>query len=68
MIYLLGVVLISSRTSKWPALFTTIMSVAAFDFFFVPCQTSFGQNRVKQHLARDIQRERMIKSDWLWNV
>jgi two-component system sensor histidine kinase KdpD len=36
MIYLLGVVLISSRTSKWPALFTTIMSVAAFDFFFVP--------------------------------
>lgn len=36
MIYLLGIVLVSSRTGKGPALLATLLSVAAFDFFFVP--------------------------------
>jgi two-component system sensor histidine kinase KdpD len=51
MIYLLGVVLISSRTSKWPALFTTIMSVAAFDFFFVPPLYSFAISDVRYFIT-----------------
>jgi two-component system sensor histidine kinase KdpD len=51
MIYLLGVVLISSRTSKWPALLTTIMSVAAFDFFFVPPYYTFAVNDVRYLLT-----------------
>lgn len=36
MIYLLGIVITSVQTGRWPALATTLMSVAAFDFFFVP--------------------------------
>ena len=51
MIYLLGVVLISSRTSKWPALFTTIMSVAAFDFFFVPPLYTFAISDVRYFIT-----------------
>lgn len=51
MIYLLGVVLISSRASKWPALFTTIMSVAAFDFFFVPPFYTFAVSDVRYFIT-----------------
>jgi two-component system sensor histidine kinase KdpD len=51
MIYLLGVVLISSRTSKWPALFATIMSVAAFDFFFVPPLYTFAISDVRYFIT-----------------
>jgi two-component system, OmpR family, sensor histidine kinase KdpD len=51
MIYLLGVVLISSRTSKWPALFTAIMSVAAFDFFFIPPYYSFAVSDVRYFIT-----------------
>ncbi len=36
MIYLLGVVITASRTTKWPALLSAFLSVAAFDYFFVP--------------------------------
>ncbi|MHB9098270.1 MAG: DUF4118 domain-containing protein [Syntrophales bacterium] len=36
MIYLLGIVITSTRTGRWPALVATLLSVAAFDFFFVP--------------------------------
>ncbi|HUI44814.1 MAG TPA: sensor histidine kinase KdpD [Nitrospirota bacterium] len=41
MLYLLGVVITSSRTSKWPSLFSAILSIAAFDFFFVPPYYTF---------------------------
>jgi two-component system, OmpR family, sensor histidine kinase KdpD len=51
MIYLLGVVLISSRTSKWPALFATIMSVAAFDFFFIPPLYTFAVSDVRYFIT-----------------
>ncbi|MGE5239015.1 MAG: DUF4118 domain-containing protein [Chloroflexota bacterium] len=36
MLYLLGIVFTASRTGKWPSLLATVLSVAAFDFFFVP--------------------------------
>lgn len=36
MVYLLGIVLTATRTGRWPALVATLLSVAAFDFFFVP--------------------------------
>jgi len=42
MVYLLGVVFIAGRTSKWPSLFATILSIAAFDFFFIPPYYSFA--------------------------
>ncbi|HEY6010400.1 MAG TPA: DUF4118 domain-containing protein, partial [Nitrospirota bacterium] len=47
MIYLLGVVITASRTGKWPALFAALLSVAAFDFFFVPPYYTFvvGETR-----------------------
>jgi len=47
MIYLLGVVITASKTGKWPALFAALLSVAAFDFFFVPPYYTFvvGETR-----------------------
>jgi two-component system sensor histidine kinase KdpD len=36
MVYLLGIVLVASRTGKGPSLLTTFLSVAAYDFFFIP--------------------------------
>lgn len=36
MVYLLGVVLVASRSEPGPSIFASILSVAAFDFFFVP--------------------------------
>jgi two-component system, OmpR family, sensor histidine kinase KdpD len=42
MIYLLGIVITSTRTGRWPALVATLLSVAAFDFFFVPPHFTFA--------------------------
>lgn len=36
MVYLLGIVVVAIRTSHWPALAATFLSIGAFDFFFVP--------------------------------
>jgi two-component system sensor histidine kinase KdpD len=36
MAYLLGIVLVASRTSKWPSLLATMLSITALDFFSVP--------------------------------
>jgi len=36
MVYLLGVVLVASRSGPGPSIAASILSVAAFDFFFVP--------------------------------
>jgi two-component system sensor histidine kinase KdpD len=47
MIYLLGVVIIASRTGTGPSLVTTILSIAAFDFFFVPPYYTFVVNDVR---------------------
>ncbi len=42
MVYLLGVVFVASRTGKGPSLFTALLSVAAFDFFFVTPYYTFA--------------------------
>ena len=42
MLLLLGVVVAAIRTSRWPALMATLLSVAAFDFFFVPPYYTFA--------------------------
>lgn len=36
MVYLLGVVIVAGRVGRGPAVLASILSVAAFDFFFVP--------------------------------
>jgi two-component system, OmpR family, sensor histidine kinase KdpD len=41
MIYLLAVVAVAWRRGLWPAIFTSILSVIAFDFFFVPPYLTF---------------------------
>lgn len=41
MVYLLGVVVIASRAGNWPSLLATVLSVAAFDFLFVPPRFTF---------------------------
>jgi two-component system sensor histidine kinase KdpD len=41
MLYLLGVVIVAVRYGRGPAIFTSFVSVAAFDFFFVPTPWSF---------------------------
>ncbi len=42
MIYLLGVVILSTRLGLWPAVFSSVLSVVAFDFFFVLPRFSFA--------------------------
>lgn len=47
MVYLLGVVIAASRTSAWPSFVATILSVAAFDFFFVPPYYTFAVSDIR---------------------
>ena len=47
MVYLLGIVITSTRTSRWPALVATFLSVAAFDFFFVPPYFTFAVSDIR---------------------
>ena len=47
MVYLLGIVVASSFTSKGPSLLSTLLSVAAFDFFFVPPYFTFAVHEAK---------------------
>jgi two-component system sensor histidine kinase KdpD len=47
MVYLLGVVITASRTSTWPAMVAALLSVAAFDFFFVPPSGTFTVDDVR---------------------
>jgi two-component system, OmpR family, sensor histidine kinase KdpD len=42
MVFLVGVMFAASRTSTWPALFAAFLSVASFDFFFVPPLYTFA--------------------------
>jgi two-component system sensor histidine kinase KdpD len=42
MVYLLGVVAVAARSSRGPTVMASILSVAAFDFFFVPPYFSFA--------------------------
>ena len=47
MVYLLGIVITSTRTGRWPALAATLVSVAAFDFFFVPPYYTFAVSDIR---------------------
>ncbi|HTV24332.1 MAG TPA: sensor histidine kinase KdpD [Polyangiaceae bacterium] len=42
MIYLLGIMWVSSRYGLWPSVFAAFLAVAAFDFFFVPPFLTFA--------------------------
>ncbi len=42
MVYLLGVVAVAMRRSRGPSLLASVLSVAAFDFFFVPPYLTFA--------------------------
>jgi two-component system sensor histidine kinase KdpD len=41
MVYLLGVVVASTRFGLYPSMFTALLSALAFDFFFIPPKYSF---------------------------
>jgi len=47
MVYLLGIVLTASRVGKWPTLLATFLSVAAFNFFFIPPLYTFTVEDVR---------------------
>ncbi|HET6464877.1 MAG TPA: sensor histidine kinase KdpD [Nitrospiria bacterium] len=47
MVYLLGIVFTASRTDRGPSLFATLLSVAAFDFFFIPPYYTFAISDVR---------------------
>jgi two-component system sensor histidine kinase KdpD len=42
MVYLLGIVIVAMRTGRGPSLLAAALSVAAFDFFFVPPRFTFA--------------------------
>ncbi len=46
MVYLLGIMIVASRTGKGPSLLATLLSVASFDFFFVPPYYTFAVSHV----------------------
>ena len=47
MVYLLAVALISARYGRGPAVTTSVLAVAAFDFFFVPPQLNFAVSDIQ---------------------
>lgn len=47
MIYLLAVLFVAARFSRGPALFASLASVAAFDFFFIPPYFTFAISDVR---------------------
>jgi two-component system sensor histidine kinase KdpD len=47
MVYLLGIVITASRAGRGPTLLATLLSVAAFDFFFVPPYYTFSVEDVR---------------------
>jgi len=42
MVYLLGVIVVANRFGRGPAIIASVLSVAAFDFFFVPPYLTFA--------------------------
>ncbi len=51
MLYLLGIVAVSTRTGRWPAFVATLLSVGAFDFFFVPPFFTFAVSEFRFFLT-----------------
>ncbi|MGA2083505.1 MAG: sensor histidine kinase KdpD [Holophaga sp.] len=42
MVYVLGILLVASRFGRWPSLASSVVSVLALDFFFMPPRYSFA--------------------------
>ena len=42
MLYFVGTVIVASRTGTWPSFLTVVLSITAFNFFFVPPQFTFA--------------------------
>jgi two-component system sensor histidine kinase KdpD len=51
MVYLLAVVVVATRYGRGPAIATSVIAVAAFDFFFVPPQLTFAVSDVQYLLT-----------------
>ena len=51
MVYLMGVVLVAIRYGRGPSVLATILSIAAFDFFFVPPYFTFAVSDVEYLLT-----------------
>jgi two-component system sensor histidine kinase KdpD len=47
MVYLLGVMLVATRSGRGPSLLAAALSVAAFDFFFVPPEYTFAVTDIR---------------------
>ena len=47
MVFLLGIMIVASRTGKGPSLLAALLSVACFDFFFVPPYHTFIVSNVR---------------------
>jgi two-component system sensor histidine kinase KdpD len=41
MLYFVGAVLVASRTGTWPSFLSVVLSIAAFNYFFVPPRFTF---------------------------
>jgi two-component system sensor histidine kinase KdpD len=51
MLYLLGVVIVAGRAGRGPSLFAALLSVAAFDFFFIPPHFTFSVGDVRYFIT-----------------
>ncbi|HEY5896496.1 MAG TPA: DUF4118 domain-containing protein [Burkholderiales bacterium] len=51
MVYLLAVVIVALRTSRGPAVLTSVLAIAAFDFLFVPPRGTFTVEDVQYLLT-----------------
>ena len=51
MVYLMGIVLVATRYGRGPSVLASVLSVAAFDFFFVPPYLSFGVSDIQYLLT-----------------
>jgi len=50
MVYMLGILVVASRFGRWPSLVSSVISVLAMDFFFVPPRYSFAVGNIR-HLG-----------------
>jgi two-component system sensor histidine kinase KdpD len=50
MVYMLGILLVASRFGRWPSLASSVLSVLALDFFFMPPRFSFAVGSIR-HLG-----------------
>jgi two-component system, OmpR family, sensor histidine kinase KdpD len=51
MVYLVGIMIASSRAGKGPSLLAALLSVASFDFFFVPPYYTFAVSQISYYIT-----------------